>query len=95
MSVFSCILFTSVSGFVFFFFFFFFAWFLFHHSGSFSGATLWENPAFITPNKKRSLTRKRKANRYEQRVASKATTKKRKADATRPEDALDFQTVFQ
>merc|ERR1719495_3045486 len=40
--------------------------------GSFSGQTLWENGAYVTPNSKRSMLKKLKAGKYEDRVESKA-----------------------
>ena len=40
--------------------------------GSFSGETLWENGAYVTPAAKRSMLKKLKAGKYEDRVQSKA-----------------------
>jgi len=40
--------------------------------GSFSGETLWENGTYVTPAAKRSMLKKLKAGKYEERVQSKA-----------------------
>merc|ERR1711988_1389630 len=40
--------------------------------GSFCGQTLWENATYVTPTAKRSLLRRAKAGKYQERLASKA-----------------------
>jgi len=50
--------------------------------GSFSGQTLWENGAYVTPNSKRSMLKKLKAGKYEDRVESKAAY-----EASRPTES--------
>jgi len=50
--------------------------------GSFSGQTLWENAKYTTPTAKRSLLKKMQANKYEDRVKSKAAY-----DASRPTES--------
>lgn len=50
--------------------------------GSFSGQTLWENAKYVTPTAKRSMLKKMQANKYEDRVKSKAAY-----DASRPTES--------
>jgi len=50
--------------------------------GSFCGQTLWENPKYVTPTAKRAMLKKMKANKYEDRVQSKAAY-----EASRPTDS--------
>merc|ERR1712015_462423 len=50
--------------------------------GSFCGLTLWENPKYVTPTAKRAMLKKMKANKYEDRVQSKAAY-----EASRPTDS--------
>jgi len=50
--------------------------------GSFSGQTLWENAAYVTPAAKRSMLKKMKAAKYEDRVQSKAAY-----EASRPTES--------
>jgi ribosome biogenesis protein BRX1 len=40
--------------------------------GSFCGQTLWENSTYVTPTAKRSLLRRAKAGKYQEKLASKA-----------------------
>merc|ERR1712062_401963 len=40
--------------------------------GSFCGQTLWENATYVTPTAKRSLLRRAKAGKYQEKLASKA-----------------------
>jgi len=40
--------------------------------GSFSGQTLWENPHYVTPTAKRSLLKRARAGKYQDKLASKA-----------------------
>merc|ERR1712080_123772 len=50
--------------------------------GSFCGQTLWENPKYVTPTAKRAMLKKMQANKYEDRVQSKAAY-----EASRPTDS--------
>lgn len=49
-------------------------------SGSFGGATLWENAKYISPAKLRQAYNKKAANKYERRIEKKVMN-----EATRPE----------
>ncbi|CAH2075194.1 unnamed protein product, partial [Iphiclides podalirius] len=49
-------------------------------SGSFGGATLWENPKYISPAKLRQAFSKKAGNKYERRIEKKVMN-----EATRPE----------
>lgn len=49
-------------------------------SGSFGGATLWENPKYVSPAKLRQAFSKKAANKYERRIEKKALY-----EATKPE----------
>ena len=50
--------------------------------GSFSGATLWENGNYVTPSAKRSVLRRAKAGKYQDRLQSKAVY-----EASRPTES--------
>lgn len=63
-------------------------------NGSLGGPTLYQNPAFVSPNEERSLMNKKKGDRYVNRVEH---TKEKKAydAAIQPEpDALSNINVF-
>lgn len=49
-------------------------------SGSFGGATLWENPKYVSPAKLRQVFSKKAGSKYERRIEKKAMN-----EATRPE----------
>lgn len=49
-------------------------------SGSFGGATLWENPKYISPAKLRQAYSRKAGNKYENRIEKKALY-----EATKPE----------
>lgn len=50
--------------------------------GSFSGQTLWENSTYVTPTSKRSLLKRAKAGKYQEKLASKAAY-----EASRPTES--------
>lgn len=58
-------------------------------AGSFSGAVLWENKEFQSPNELRRESRKRKMSAYEQRQQAKDKRKKHKADNPLQTDQVD------
>jgi len=63
---------------------------------SFSGATLWENPKYISPTAARQALKRLKAGKYRQNVASKAAFEAgRPTDSTYKVDATDdvFKTL--
>jgi len=64
--------------------------------GSFSGETLWENGEYVTPTAKRSMLKKLKAGKYEERVKSKAAYEaSRPTESTYKVDQTDevFETM--
>lgn len=62
--------------------------------GSFGGATVFENPEYISPNAIRHLVRKQKGDKYSARVNQQETFRTKK-DKYRPkEDALSRNKVF-
>ena len=62
--------------------------------GAFSGQTLWENANYVTPCAKRSIIKKMKAGKYQERIASKAAY-----EASRPTEPTykvdETEDVFQ
>lgn len=63
-------------------------------SGSFSGATLWDNPHYVSPNQMRATMLRRKAARYDDRTAQKAALKAKLEEHRMPSDPLDINNVF-
>lgn len=60
-------------------------------SGSFGGATLWENPKYVSPAKLRQAFNKKAANKYEKRVEKKAVYEATKPETGYPDiDGGDF-----
>eukprot|EP01122_Echinamoeba_exundans_P006347 TRINITY_DN1760_c0_g1_i1.p1 TRINITY_DN1760_c0_g1~~TRINITY_DN1760_c0_g1_i1.p1 ORF type:complete len:324 (-),score=70.30 TRINITY_DN1760_c0_g1_i1:27-965(-) len=62
-------------------------------SGSFSGAPIYENPNFVSPNAVRSFEKKKKSLKYANRVAQTVALKSRKEDLELEPDEVD--QVFQ
>lgn len=62
-------------------------------AGSMSGATLWENPQWVSPNALRAQALASKAGKFDKRVAAHAATAKHKAEAKLPENPID--SVFE
>ncbi|ETS61670.1 hypothetical protein PaG_04168 [Moesziomyces aphidis] len=62
--------------------------------GSFGGATVFENPEYISPNAIRHMVRKQKGNRYTDRVNQQESFRTKKDRLKPQEDALSFNKVF-
>lgn len=64
-------------------------------SGSFGGATLYQNPHYISPNEYRRSLRRGKASKYNHRVEAKMSAQLRKPEITYHMDPTDdvFQTI--
>lgn len=61
--------------------------------GSMSGTTLWENPAYVSPNQLRSQMMNRKATKYDNRTAAIAKTIQHREDSKMEENPVD--SVFE
>ncbi|SNX84727.1 related to BRX1 - Essential nucleolar protein required for biogenesis of the 60S ribosomal subunit [Melanopsichium pennsylvanicum] len=62
--------------------------------GSFGGATVFENPEYISPNAIRHMIRKKKGDKYADRVNQNETFKTKKDRLKPQEDALSRKRVF-
>lgn len=62
--------------------------------GSFGGATVFENPEYISPNAIRHMVRKQKGDRYADRVNQQETLRTKKDRLKPREDALSRNKVF-
>mmetsp|Transcript_37999 Transcript_37999/g.59312 ORF Transcript_37999/g.59312 Transcript_37999/m.59312 type:complete len:365 (-) Transcript_37999:46-1140(-) len=62
--------------------------------GSFGGATLYQNPAFVSPNAARAQKRRKKGLKYTDRQIAKTTSKERAQSNVMPKTGLEMQTVF-
>lgn len=62
-------------------------------SGSFGGATLWENPKYVSPAKLRQAFAKKAGHKYEKRIEQKVVREATKPDTGYPdiEDASFFK----
>ncbi len=58
-------------------------------AGSFGGATLYENPAYVSPNALRSLLKQRAAGKYGSKVNAKAKRRAHEAANPAPRGRLD------
>ena len=56
--------------------------------GAFGGATLWENPAFVSPNEVRSVERRQKGDKYSGRLANEQKRKARREESAPGPDPL-------
>lgn len=65
---------------------------IFH--GSLGGPTLYQNPAFISPNEERSLTKKQKGDRYVSRTVHNINREKFLEENQIPLDELSNKNVF-
>ena len=65
-------------------------------AGSFSGATLYENPGYVSPNVVRAALKRRKGAKYEAKVKSKAKRKQTLREAEMDPDllAIDNNDLF-
>jgi len=63
-------------------------------SGSLGGATLYQNPAYVSPNEERSAFKRKKGDRYVERVESKLKYAERAAERVLPPDELSSLNVF-
>lgn len=63
-------------------------------SGSLGGATLYQNPTFVSPNEERSQFKKRKGDRFTERVQRTANKKQMDAAMKLPPDELSNASVF-
>lgn len=61
--------------------------------GSFGGATLWENPAYVSPNTLRAAALAARANKYDNRTKQIAATQQHRAESIIPSNPID--TVFE
>jgi len=61
--------------------------------GSFGGATLWENPHYVSPNQLRADVLLARANKYDNRTKQIAATIEHRKGAVIPENPID--TVFE
>lgn len=63
-------------------------------SGSLGGATLYQNPAFVNPNEERSQFKKRKGDRFTERVQHNASKKEMDIAMALPKDPLANSRLF-
>lgn len=63
-------------------------------SGSFGGATLYQNLAYTSPNEERSASKKLKGTRYADRAEDKTRKEARALVTVMPEDALARSKIF-
>jgi len=61
--------------------------------GSFGGATLWENPSYVSPNTVRAAALSARANKYDNRTKQIAATQQHRAESVIPSNPID--TVFE
>jgi len=63
--------------------------------GSFSGATLYENPAFVSPNTVRRMLKQRAAGKYNRKVAARGKRRAHEAENPHaPRAAFELNEVF-
>lgn len=63
-------------------------------SGSLGGATLYQNPSFVSPNEERAELKKNKGNEYVERVTHKKDYNEMREANMPPEDVLAGTKVF-
>lgn len=63
-------------------------------AGALCGATLYQNPTFVSPNEERSQFKKRKGDRFTERVQRTANKKQMDAAMKLPPDELSNSRVF-
>jgi ribosome biogenesis protein BRX1 len=64
-------------------------------SGSFGGTTLWENPSYVSPNAMRSLVKRKKGTKFDNRQNAKEA-RQEFLDANPPEkEEMEYSTVFE
>jgi len=57
--------------------------------GSFRGETIYQNPSYVSPNETRTKLKLMQGAKFDQRQDQVKTTKKRKRDATLPENQVE------
>jgi ribosome biogenesis protein BRX1 len=63
-------------------------------SGSLGGATIYQNPSFVSPNLERSELKRGQGDRYKERVQQKDKRKKLEESLTLAPDPLSNKAVF-
>ena len=63
-------------------------------AGSFGGATLFENPSFVSPNEVRAAVKRAKGRKYAVKVEMQEKKRSRRADLVVEEDELFANAAF-
>jgi ribosome biogenesis protein BRX1 len=59
-----------------------------YFNNSFGGPTLYQNPAYVSPNETRAAKKRAQGSKYEDRTIAKAQARDKKAELYKPKDPV-------